>query len=103
MQLAILSLAHAYGLVASNVGYLNGVVAILHPRFDTTAVLSAIERYRVNAFAGVPAMFVALLYTSDADRFDTSILRYCVSGSAPLPLAIVEDFEHKFGCTILEV
>ena len=102
VQLAILPLAHAYGLVASNVGYLNGVVAVLHPRFDTTAVLSAIERYHVSAFAGVPAMFVALLFSPDADKFDTSSLQYCVSGSAPLPLAILEGFEQKFGCPILE-
>jgi long-chain acyl-CoA synthetase len=102
VQLAILPLAHAYGLVASNVGYLNGFLAVLHPRFDTSAVLSAIERYRVNAFAGVPAMFVALLFTPDADKFDTSSLQYCVSGSAPLPLAILEGFEQKFGCPILE-
>jgi long-chain acyl-CoA synthetase len=102
VQLAILPLAHAYGLVASNVSYLNGVVAVLHPRFDTRDVLSAIERYRINAFAGVPAMFVALVYTPDADAFDTSSLKYCVSGSAPLPLAILEGFEQKFGCPILE-
>jgi long-chain acyl-CoA synthetase len=102
VHLAVLPLAHAYGLVASNVGYLTGVVAVLHPRFDTTAVLSAIERYRVNTFAGVPAMFVALLYSPDTDKFDTGSLRYCVSGSAPLPLAILEGFEQKFGCPILE-
>ena len=102
MQLAILPLAHAYGLVASNVGYLNGTKAVLHPRFDTTAVLSAIERYHVNAFAGVPAMFVALLYTPDTEKYDTSSLHYCVSGSAPLPLSILEGFEQKFHCQILE-
>ena len=101
-QLAILPLAHAYGLVASNVGYLNGGVAVLHPRFDTTAVLSAIERNHIKSFAGVPAMFVALLFTPEADKFDTSSLQYCVSGSAPLPLAILEGFEQKFGCPILE-
>jgi len=102
VQLAILPLAHAYGVLVSNVAYLNGVVAVLHPRFDTTAVLAAIERYRINAFAGVPAMFVVLLYTPDADKYDTSSLRYCVSGSAPLPVAILEGFERKFGCKILE-
>src|SRR6266480_8099854 len=102
VQLAILPLAHAYGLVASNVGYLNGVVAVLHPRFDTTAVLSAIERYRINGFAGVPAMYVALLYTPDADKYDTSSLENCVCGSAPLPVAVLEAFEQKFNCRILE-
>jgi long-chain acyl-CoA synthetase len=101
-QLAILPLAHAYGLTASNIGYLTGTKVVMHPRFDTVAVLSAIERHRISAFAGVPAMFVALLYTPDADKYDTSSLQYCASGSAPLPLAILEGFERKFGCQILE-
>src|SRR5260370_14098720 len=47
-------------------------------------------------------MFVALLYTPDADKYDTSSLLSCVSGSAPLPLAILEGFEQKFNCVILE-
>jgi long-chain acyl-CoA synthetase len=102
VQLAILPLAHAFGLTVSNIGYLTGTKFIMHPRFDTNAVLSAIERHHVNAFAGVPAMFVALLYTPDADKYDTSSLRYCVSGSAPLPLAVLEGFQKKFGCHILE-
>ena len=102
VQLAILPLAHAFGLTVSNVAYLNGAKAVMHPRFDTTAVLSAIERYRVNSFAGVPAMFVALLYTPDTEKYDTSSLSYCVSGSAPLPLAVLQGFEQKFHCPILE-
>ena len=101
-QLAILPLAHAFGIVALNVIYLTGVKAVMHPRFDTTSVLSAIERHRIAAFAGVPAMFVALLYTPDAEKYDTSSLKYCVSGSAPLPVNILEGFEQKFGCTIRE-
>ncbi len=101
-HLAILPLAHAYGLVASNVGYLNGARIVMLPRFDTSAVLAAIERYRVTGFAGVPAMFVALLYSPDAEKYDTSSLQYCVSGSAPLPVAVLEAFEQKFGCRILE-
>lgn len=101
-QLAVLPLAHAYGILVSNVFFLRGMTVIAHPRFDTSAVLSAIERHRIVAFAGVPAMFVALLYSPDADKYDTSSLRSCVSGSAPLPLAILEGFEKKFNCTILE-
>ena len=102
MQLAILPLAHAYGVVVSNIGYLTGARLVMHPRFDTNAILSAIERHRVVTFAGVPAMFVALLYTPDAEKYDTSSLQYCVSGSAPLPIAILQGFEQKFGCHILE-
>ncbi|HJT56103.1 MAG TPA: long-chain fatty acid--CoA ligase [Ktedonobacteraceae bacterium] len=101
-QLTVLPLAHSYGLLVSNVSYLSGATIVMHPRFDTSAVLSAIERYRINGFAGVPAMYVALLYTPDADKYDTSSLENCVCGSAPLPIAVLEAFEQKFGCRILE-
>lgn len=101
-HLAILPLAHAYGMIVLNVNYLTGAKLIMHPRFDTTAVFSAIERHRVMGFAGVPAMFVALLYSPDADQYDTSSLQYCVSGSAPLPLNILQGFEEKFHCKIRE-
>jgi long-chain acyl-CoA synthetase len=101
-QLAILPLAHSFGLVVLNISYVSGALCVMQPRFDTTAVLSAIERHRITGFAGVPAMFVALLYSPDADTYDTSSLIYCVSGSAPLPLAVLEGFEKKFQCRILE-
>ena len=101
-QLAILPLAHSYGIVASNVAYLTGVTVVMHPRFDPTAVLSAIERHKIVAFAGVPAMFVALLYSPNAEKYDTSSLVYCVSGSAPLPVEILKGFEQKFSCQIRE-
>lgn len=102
VNLAVLPLAHAYGILASNVFFLRGLSIIAHPRFDPSAVLAAIERYRIVAFAGVPAMFVALLYNPDADKYDTSSLVSCSSGSAPLPVAILEAFEQRFGCTITE-
>jgi long-chain acyl-CoA synthetase len=101
-QLAILPLAHAYGIVAINVAYLTGATFVMHPRFDPMSVLSAIERYKIASFAAVPAMFVALLYAPDAEKYDTSSLMYCVSGSAPLPVEILKGFEHKFSCKIRE-
>jgi len=55
----------------------------------------------LSGIASTP-LFVALLYTPDTEKFDTSSLSYCVSGSAPLPLAVLEGFEQKFGCQILE-
>src|SRR5437588_4403553 len=101
-HLAVLPLAHAFGIIVANVFFLRGLTIVAHPRFDTTAVLAAIERHRIASFAGVPAMFVALLFTPDAEKYDTSSLQTCVSGSAPLPVAILQGFEQKFGCRILE-
>lgn len=101
-HLAVLPLAHAFGIIVANVFFLRGLTIVAHPRFDTTAVFSAIERHRIVSFAGVPAMFAALLYAPDSEKYDTSSLQACVSGSAPLPLAILEGFERKFHCRILE-
>lgn len=101
-QLAILPLAHAFGILVSNVSYLSGVTIVMHPRFDAASVFSAIERYKITGFAGVPAMFVALLYSLAADKYDTSSLIACVSGSAPLPVSILQGFQEKFHCVIRE-
>jgi len=101
-QLIVLPLAHAYGLVVLNVSYLTGALSVMHPRFDPNAVLSAIERHQLTNFAGVPAMFIALLSTPNVEQYNTSSLVYCVSGSAPLPVAVLENFEKKFNCRILE-
>jgi long-chain acyl-CoA synthetase len=101
-HLAILPLAHAYGILMLDIAYLSGVKIVMHPRFDVHAVLSAIERHRITFFAGVPAMFVALLYTPDADKYNTSSLRSCGSGSAPLPVEVLKGFEQKFHCELGE-
>jgi long-chain acyl-CoA synthetase len=101
-HLAILPLAHAYGILMLDVAYLSGVKIVMHPRFDVSAVLSAIERHRIAFFAGVPAMFVALLHAPDADRYDTSSLQGCGSGSAPLPVEVLKGFEQKFHCELSE-
>ncbi len=101
-QLAILPLAHAYGILMLDIAYLSGVQIVMHPRFDVHAVLAAIERHRITYFAGVPAMFVALLYTPDSDTYDTSSLRSCGCGSAPLPVEVLRGFEQKFHCELGE-
>jgi long-chain acyl-CoA synthetase len=102
VTLAVLPLAHAYGILVSNLAYVSGWQVVMLPRFEPTAVLSAIERYRVVAFGGVPAMFVALLNAPDADKYDTSSLQWCGSGSAPLPVEVLKAFEQKFHCEIRE-
>jgi long-chain acyl-CoA synthetase len=102
VTLAVLPLAHAYGILVSNLAYVGGSQVVMLPRFEVHAVLSAIERYKVVAFGGVPAMFVALLYAPNTEKYDTSSLQWCGSGSAPLPVEVLKGFEKKFGCEIRE-
>jgi long-chain acyl-CoA synthetase len=101
-NLAVLPLSHSYGLVIMNAGNILGTKSVLLRWFNPEAVLDAITRFRAQAMAGVPTMYVYLLNYPGAERFDTSSMRSWGSGAAPLPLEIVEPFEKKFGGRLLE-
>ncbi|MGH2836215.1 MAG: AMP-binding protein, partial [Solirubrobacteraceae bacterium] len=68
--------------------------------FDAVEALDLMRRHRVNVFIGVPTMYIALL---EAIGEDPPVqLRMCISGGAPLPVAVLERFEQRFGCPIQE-
>ncbi len=100
--LAVLPLAHAFGITASNVGYLAGTVGVMVPRFDLEQVFQLIQKHHIAGMAAVPAMIVGMLNFPDAEKYDTSSLEYIVSGSAPLPVSVLEGFEKRFSCPIRE-
>ena len=64
--LAILPLAHAFGITVSNVSYLTGTKTVMVPRFDLEQVFQLIEQHHIAGFAGVPAMFVGMLNYAEA-------------------------------------
>ncbi|MDN3015308.1 long-chain fatty acid--CoA ligase [Paenibacillus sp. BSR1-1] len=100
--LGVLPLAHVYGLTVSNVCFLTGSSIVVFSSFDVKEVFSAIENYRVKTFSAVPAMIHALVSYPEADRYDTSSLESVGSGSAPLPVALLNAFEQKFGAKVYE-
>ena len=101
--LAILPLFHVFGLSAIlNYGVRMGAEIVLVPRADLVQVLRAITRRRTTIMAGVPTLFAAISSFSRLDRYDLSSIRLCISGGAPLPLEIKQDFERLSGCTLVE-
>jgi|GEM_PF-38502 long-chain acyl-CoA synthetase len=100
--LAVLPLAHAFGITVANASFLSDSLTVMLPRFDPQAVLEAIQRYRVTSFSAVPAMLVALLNYPNVERYDVSSLEWVACGSAPLPVAVLEGFQRRFGCLVLE-
>jgi malonyl-CoA/methylmalonyl-CoA synthetase len=72
-------------------------------RFDHRTAVQEFLDFRPTLFFGVPAMYVRLLETpSDAARRIGRRMRLFVSGSAPLPAQVLEEFRALFGHTILE-
>ena len=101
--LVVLPLFHVFALSSIlDVCVRFGATMTLVPRFDAAAVLDTIERDRVTVFEGVPTMYVALLGQPDLAGRDLSSLRVAVSGGAPIPAEVLDEFERTFGVVILE-
>jgi long-chain acyl-CoA synthetase len=101
--ITVLPLFHVFGLSSiMNVCVRFGCTMSLVPRFETAAVLTAIERDRATIFEGVPTMFVALLACPELDSYDISSLRIAISGGASIPAPVLDAFEKRFGVVILE-
>jgi long-chain acyl-CoA synthetase len=102
--LACLPLYHSFGQTAMQNGMLFGGAAVRYmERFDGEAALAAIQQDRITFFAGVPTMYFAMLAVPDGvQRFDTSSLRFCVSGGAALPVEVKRKFEDRFHVKIQE-
>ena len=72
-------------------------------RFDHRSALDEFLSFEPTLFFGVPTIYVRLLETPReiAQRIGKS-MRLFVSGSAPLPAHVLEQFRELFGHTILE-
>lgn len=72
-------------------------------RFEHQTAAAQFLRFLPTLFFGVPAMYVRLLETPrDTAQEIGESMRLFVSGSAPLPAQVLEDFRKLFGHTILE-
>lgn len=104
-----LPLAHVYGLMISTM-QLHAplpMTTVLMRWFDAGAWLRLAESERVNTSTVVPTM-LRLLLEQPLAEYDLSALRRLVSGSAPLPAEIVQQWSQRvpqvqvvegYGCT----
>ncbi len=100
--LGCLPLFHTFGqTVAMNSAFLLGGRVVMQRRFDPRQALDLMRRHGIDVMVGVPTMYVALLETLGEDE-QAPALRVCISGGAPLPVAVLEAFEERFGCLIQE-
>jgi long-chain acyl-CoA synthetase len=87
--LVVLPLFHIYALSAVVTTLIAaGYELILHPRFDTEAVVADIEKHKVTMFPGVPTMWIAIANHPGIEGRDLSSLKRIASGGAPCPVEI---------------
>jgi len=80
---------------------LAGKMVIL-PRFDAASTLRAIQNHLVTVFCGAPTMYAMLINSPQIKKFDVSSVRFCISGSAPLPPEVQKKWMELTGGVLVE-
>ncbi|MGI0071602.1 MAG: long-chain-fatty-acid--CoA ligase [Thermoplasmata archaeon] len=101
--LASIPFFHIYGLtVALLQGLADGAEIVIQTRPDIPELLKLVDRYQPTQFPGVPALYNALLQQPDLARYRIRSIRFCLSGSAPLPVEVARKFEAATGANLVE-
>jgi long-chain acyl-CoA synthetase len=92
--LSVLPLMHSYGMTtAMNVPIALAATLVLLPVFETQQVLEHIRRYKPTIFPGIPAIYTAINHAPNVRSYGLSSIKACISGAAPLPVEVQEEFE----------
>ena len=99
-----LPLFHVHGLgLGVHLWLVSGCRTRLLERLDPASAEQTFLQFRPTLFFGVPTMYVRLNQMQPAAAAEIGrAMRLFVSGSAPLPGQVLEEFRSLFGHTILE-
>ncbi len=102
--LACLPYFHIFGLtVCMNWPISAGACVVLMPNpRDIPTMVKNITKQKVTLFPAVPALFNAVNQFDGIENQDLSSVKYCFSGSAPLPEDVQRRFESMTGAVIVE-
>jgi long-chain acyl-CoA synthetase len=94
---------HVFGLsVVMNYAIYKGWAQVLVPRPQPEPLLEAIRNFCPTFAPLVPTMYIGMLNHPDLKKTRMSCIKGAFSGSAPLPVEVIHDFEKATGAVIVE-
>ncbi|MGA1844894.1 MAG: long-chain-fatty-acid--CoA ligase [bacterium] len=103
VMLGALPFFHVFGLTAAmNFAVYMGWGNILIPKPKPETLIEAIRKYRPVFAPLVPTMYIGILNHPDINKVDMTSIKGCFSGSAPLPVELIREFEGRTGAVIVE-
>ena len=101
--LAVLPFFHVFAMTAiMNFCLYYGAEMILMPRFELEPVLKVIDKKKPTIFPAVPTIYNAVSTFKELKRYSIGSIKLCVSGGAPLPLEVRNNFIGITGCHLVE-
>jgi long-chain acyl-CoA synthetase len=101
--LLVIPFFHIYGFTVGMMsGLWLGALQILVPKYEVEALLAAVKQFQPTYFPAVPTIYISLLNHPKARESGLDRVRAFNSGSAPLPLEVLAQFEQMTGGTLSE-
>lgn len=101
--LGALPFFHVYGMTTVMIlSVLQASKMVLIPKPDPEVLLKTIQSQRPTMFPGAPTMYIGMLNHHELSKYDLSSIDSCISGSAPLPVEVQEQFERLTGGKLVE-
>ncbi|QPC47167.1 AMP-binding protein [Mangrovibacillus cuniculi] len=101
--LGLLPFFHVYGMTAVLIlSVMQGYKMVLLPKFDPETTLKTIQKQRATLFPGAPTIYIGLLNHPNLKEYDITSVHSGISGSAPLPVEIQEQFEKVIDGRLVE-
>ena len=102
--LSVIPFSHAYGLTTALFTPVKLAAAMVMRTGSggVSEILALAEQRGVTIFPGVPALFSAIVRSSEVGRHDLSSLRICISGSEPLRPELQAEFEKTTHVHLVE-
>ena len=103
VMLGALPFFHVFGMsVSMNLAIRMAWTNVLVPKPQPEPLLESISKFKVTFAPLVPTMYIGMLDHPDMDKTDLTSIKGCFSGSAPLPLDVITNFQQKTGSIIVE-
>jgi acyl-CoA synthetase (AMP-forming)/AMP-acid ligase II len=100
--LQVLPLFHVGALSPTTNTLYRGSTLVMMRSFDPHRIFRVIEEEHVTTMLAVPAMLQFMWASPEREKADLSSIRWIMSGAAPLPLALIEQY-HDVGIEVHQV
>jgi len=100
--MVFLPLFHVNAMLTSFSSLEKGHAIVLRKRFSAQEFWPTLEKYKVNFFSAVPAVYNILLKDPGRANYDTSSLMFGICGAAPMPPETFNEFQRVFNIPIVE-